>query len=165
VLVGETGWIGFQEYFVIRRAQDQVDEVRFTGSESASPAPEVVESIRRADHVVIAPSNPPLSIWPILSIEGIREAVVSHPKVTAVSPLIGGRALKGPADRVLASLGLPAGNLGVAKSYEGVINRLIVDSGDAGDANLIEDVEVLAFDTKIKEPKDAERLAREILAI
>jgi len=165
LLVNETDWIGFQDYFVIRRAQDQVNKVRFSGENSAAPAPGVVESIRRADHVVIAPSNPPLSIWPILSIEGIREAVVAHPNVTAVSPLIGGRALKGPADRVLASLGLPAGNLGVAKSYHGIINRLVIHSGDAADAALIDDVEILTFNTKIKKPNDAERLAREVLGL
>jgi len=165
VMIGEATWIGFQEYFVVRQNQDVVNDIRFSGGASATPAPGVVESIRQADHVVIAPSNPPLSIWPILAIGELRDAVASHPNVTAISPLIGGKAVKGPADRVMASLGLPPGNVGVAKAYVDVANRLVIDSADRDDLGKIEGVEVVATDTKIKEPEHAERLAREIVEL
>jgi len=165
LMVGEANWISFQEYFVVRKTQDLVSEVRFTGADAASPAPRVIESIHLADHVLIAPSNPPLSIWPILAIEEVRQAVVTHPRVTAISPLIGGKALKGPADRVMGSLGLPLGNFGVAKAYEGVINRLVVDSSDLVDADMIDGVDVISSDTRIGEPEEAMRLAQEILEL
>ena len=93
----------------------------------------------------------------------MRDAVSSHPNVTAISPLIGGKAVKGPADRVMASLGLPPGNAGVAKAYEDVANRLVIDSVDRNDIGKIEGVEVVSTDTNIKEPEHAERLAREIV--
>jgi LPPG:FO 2-phospho-L-lactate transferase len=111
--------------------------LRYTGADTAFPAPGVLESIREAAFVVIAPSNPPLSIWPILAVPGVREAVRHHPSVVAISPLFRGKALKGPADRVMASLGLPPGNAGVLAAYEGLISDLIIDSGDAGDAAVL----------------------------
>jgi len=165
VMIAEENWISFQEYFVIRQNRDLVMDIRFSGAGSAAAAPGVVESIQQADHVVIAPSNPPLSIWPILAIEEIRSAVVSHSNVTAVSPLIGGKTLKGPADRVMASLGLPNGNAGVAKAYEHLVNRLMIDSVDRIDVDKIESVEAVSTDIRIKEPEDAERLAREIVGL
>lgn len=163
IMIAGAVWIGFQEYFVIRRNQDEVKAIRFAGEDTAIPAPGVLDSIHQADLVVIAPSNPPLSVWPILAISEVRKAVASHPNVTAISPLIGGKALKGPADRVMASLGLPPGNLGVAAAYEDVLNRLIVDSVDRDDTARIENVEVISTDIRIKEPKDAQRLAGEIV--
>ncbi len=114
------GWLTFQEYFVKRRHRDEVVELRFEGAADARPAPGVLEAIRDADRLIIGPSNPPLSIWPILAIEEVRSAVADHPSVTAISPLIGGKTVKGPADRVLASLGFPPGNRGVAADYEGL---------------------------------------------
>jgi len=165
IMIDKANWIGFQEYFVIRQNQDLVKAIRFTGQDSASPAPGVIESIQQADHVVIAPSNPPLSIWPILAVEDVRSAVAAHRNVTAVSPLIGGKALKGPADRVMASLGLPPGNLGVAEAYQDVVDRLIIDSDDRDDVARIEGIEVLPTDIRIKEPGHAERLAREIVGL
>ena len=87
----------------------------------------MLEAISGADLVVIAPSNPPLSIWPILAVPGVRAAVAGADRVVAVSPLFGGKALKGPADRVMASLGLPAGNAGVLAAYEGLLTDLVVD--------------------------------------
>jgi LPPG:FO 2-phospho-L-lactate transferase len=87
----DDGWVSFQEYFVGRGHRDEVLELRFEGSDEARPAPGVVESIDTSDRVVIGPSNPPLSIWPVLAVEAVRDAVKRHPNVAAVSPLIGGR--------------------------------------------------------------------------
>jgi LPPG:FO 2-phospho-L-lactate transferase len=139
-----------------------VHELRFDGAEAASPAPGVLEAIAGADRVIIGPSNPPMSIWPILAVPGIRDAVASHDDVTAVSPLIGGKTIKGPADRVLMSIGLPPGNAGVAASYEGVIRRLVVDSADAEEADALA-IPVVVTDTLIKEGLAGERLARELV--
>jgi LPPG:FO 2-phospho-L-lactate transferase len=156
--------LGFQEYFVIRQTRDTVSTVTFTGS--PRPAPGVIEAITAADLVLIAPSNPPLSIWPILSVAGIRHAVSAHPNVTAVSPLIGGKALKGPADRVMASLGLPPGNAGILAAYEGLVDHLIVDVSDADDvASLAGAVSIRAADTRIADPVAAKRFCREVLGL
>jgi LPPG:FO 2-phospho-L-lactate transferase len=158
------GWISFQEYFVARRYRDEVLELRFDGAKDARPAPGVLESIASADTVLIAPSNPPLSIWPILAIPGIRQAVIDHPKVIAVSPLIGGKTVKGPAARVLASLGLPSGNLGIERAYDGLIDKLVIDRTDEGEIGLRDGLSVVATDTLMTDAKAAKRLAMEALA-
>lgn len=163
VEVAGGGWISFQEYFVDRRHRDEVINLRFSGADDARAAPGVVESIEQADTVVIAPSNPPLSIWPMLAIEPLREVVANHPRVIAVSPLIGGTTVKGPADRVMISLGLPPGNQGVADAYEGLLNLLIIHSEDAGEP--LDGVEIMATDTMIGDRASGERLAREILGL
>lgn len=162
VYVEGEGWLSFQDYFVIRGNRDTVTEIRFSGADHASASPGVVEAIAAADMVVVAPSNPPLSIWPILAIDLIRSAVSEHPKVVAVSPLFDGKALKGPTDRVMRSLGLPPGNQGVAAAYAGVIDELVVDVGDAGDAGLI-DIPTRTLDTRIGDPDAAGRFARRLL--
>jgi LPPG:FO 2-phospho-L-lactate transferase len=158
-------WLTFQEYFVLRQHRDEVVELRFGGANQSRPAPGVIDSIGEADVVIVAPSNPPLSIWPILAVPGLREAVASHPRVIAISPLFGGRALKGPADRVMGTLGLPAGNLGVVRAYEGLLDVLVIDKGDAADAALIEGISVVVDDTLIKEPSASARLGRAILGL
>lgn len=159
------GWLTFQEYFVKRGHRDEVVEVHFEGAEDARPAPGVLEAIRVADRLIIGPSNPPLSIWPILAIEEMREAVAAHPSVTAVSPLIGGKTVKGPADRVMASLGLPPGNPGVAAAYEGLLHRLVIDTSDRDDASSMGDIDVHVTPTLIKEPEAATRLATELVGL
>lgn len=159
------GWLTFQEYFVTRRHEDEVVELRFEGADDAGPAPGVLEAIRDADMVVVGPSNPPLSIWPILAIEEIRSAVAGHPSVTAISPLIGGKTVKGPADRVMAGLGLPAGNRGVAAAYEGLLHRLVIDTSDRDDASSMGDIDVHVTPTLIKEPEAATRLAAELVGL
>lgn len=158
------GWISFQEYFVTRRFADEVLEVAYEGAGEARPAPGVIEALEDADIVVVAPSNPPLSIWPMTAIPEFREVLARHASVTAVSPLIGGKTVKGPADRVMAALGLPEGNRGVAAAYEGMIDRLVIDGSDGDDAGSLGDIEVMITDTLIKEPEAATRLAREIVA-
>lgn len=163
VRIDDDEWITFQEYFVVRKTQDEVLELRYAGAEDSRPAPGVLEAIEAAELVVIAPSNPPLSIWPVLATESIAEAVRAHPRVIAVSPLIDGKPVKGPADRVMASLGLPAGNRGVARAYEGLIDTLVIDSKDAEDTGSPVGLKVMATDTLIKEPAAGVRLAREIV--
>lgn len=159
----DAGWITFQEYFVDRRYRDDVLELRFDGCETASPAPGVVEAIGRSDRVIIGPSNPPLSIWPIMAIPGIREAVAEHPDVTAVSPLIGGKTVKGPAARVMRSLGLPGGNAGVVAAYEGLVDRLVIDHADEATADSLEVPEIVITDTLIQQKDQGVRLARELV--
>lgn len=159
-------WLAFQEYFVMRGQRDEVAQVRFEGAEEAAPARGVLEAISGADLVVIAPSNPPLSIWPILAVPGVRAAVAGADRVVAVSPLFGGRALKGPADRVMASLGLPAGNSGVLAAYEDLLTDLVVDRADATDVDALSGaVAVHPADTRIAERDAAARLATVIMGL
>jgi LPPG:FO 2-phospho-L-lactate transferase len=158
-------WLPFQDYFVIRRHEDEVSAVDYDGAESAKPAPGVVEAVSDADLVVIAPSNPPLSIWPILAVTEIRDAVAAASRVVAVSPLFGGKALKGPADRVMSSLGLPPGTAGVLQAYRGLLDDLIVDLEDIKDAGGAAGVRIHALDTRIAEPGAAARFAAEVLAL
>ncbi|MBU1493967.1 MAG: 2-phospho-L-lactate transferase [Actinobacteria bacterium] len=151
--------LSFQDYFVLRGHRDQVAALHYRGAAEAAPAPGVMSAITGADLVVIAPSNPPLSIWPILAVAGIRKAV-SDARVAAVSPLFGGRALKGPADRVMAALGLPPGNAGVLAAYEGLLDLLVVDRQDADDIALsTPETRVVAADTRIGDPAAAARFA------
>ncbi|MGH8945196.1 MAG: 2-phospho-L-lactate transferase [Acidimicrobiia bacterium] len=160
--IGEGMTLTFQEYFVYRGAADPVVSLSFQGAENAKPAPAVIDAITDSDLVVIGPSNPPLSIWPILAVPGLRDAVEEHPRVVAVSPLIGKRAIKGPLVEVMSSLGLPEGNLGVARAYQGLLNGLVVDSGD--DPWTSEGIELLSTPILIREPEQARRLAQEIVS-
>jgi LPPG:FO 2-phospho-L-lactate transferase len=123
------GSFPFQEWFVARGHRDEVDAVRFEGN--AAPAPGVIEAIEGADAILVAPSNPYVSIWPILAVGGIREALQRRrvPAV-AVSPLVGGRAIKGPADRMLARMAGGTTPEHVAGCYTGLIDALVVDESD-----------------------------------
>ncbi|HET9416798.1 MAG TPA: 2-phospho-L-lactate transferase, partial [Candidatus Limnocylindria bacterium] len=131
----DEGPMEFQEYFVHRRQEPEVRAVRFDGD--ARPTTVVLEAIADADLVVIGPSNPIVSIGPILALPGIREAVADSATV-AVSPIIAGRALKGPADRMLASLGHESSAVGVARIYDGLVHRFVIDEADASLAATIE---------------------------
>jgi len=126
------GAFPFQEWFVGRQHRDEVDGVRFEGAEEARPAPGVLEALAEADLIAIAPSNPFVSIGPILAVAGIREALEqrSVPAV-AVSPLIAGKAVRGPADRMLARLAGGTGPAQVTDCYKGLIDALVIDQADA----------------------------------
>jgi len=150
---------------VLRGHADEVARIEYDGAAAAKPAPGVGEAIAEADMVVIAPSNPPLSIWPILAVAEIREAVAAARRVIAVSPLFGGKALKGPADRVMASLGLPPGTTGILAAYRGLIGELVVDLGDAADAGEVDGVRIHALDTRIAGRDAAARFATEVMAL
>ena len=135
----EAGELAFQDYFVRRRAADRVHSLRFEGGEAARPAPLVSEALTSADVIVIAPSNPFLSIDPLLSVRGTRELVASNKfKVAAVSPIIGGQAVKGPAADILRSLGHDVSALGVARIYAKLADVFILDEADASLAAGIE---------------------------
>ena len=137
------GEIAFQEYFVRLQHGVPVSSVRFDGAEDASPAPGVIEAIESSDHVLVAPSNPVVSIDPVLAVPGVREALAARREsVVAVSPIIGGKALKGPADRLLVELGRDASALAVAEWYREVIGVLVIDEVDAELAPAIEAVGV-----------------------
>ncbi len=127
------GELSFEEYFVQRRFKDEVLAVRFAGVETALPAPGLLESLASAEVVILAPSNPVTSIGPILAVAGIRQALreTSAP-VVAISPIVGGAAVSGPAGTLMAAQGLPVSAAGVAQAYADFLDILIVDSGDAG---------------------------------
>jgi LPPG:FO 2-phospho-L-lactate transferase len=139
VTVAGEGEIGFQEYFVERRHDVTVTAIRFDGVEQARPAPGVLEAIRDARRVVIAPSNPLVSIDPVLAVPGVRAAVEARRADTvAVSPIVAGAALKGPADRLLRDLGHDASVVGVARLYAPVVGTLVIDDADAAHADAVE---------------------------
>ncbi len=144
-------WLEFQEYFVDRGHADEVQAVAYHGSVEAVPAPGVIEAIASADTLVLAPSNPPLSIWPILAVEGVTDAVREHDNTVAVSPLFGGAPLKGPADAVMRGIGLSPGTRGILEAYAGYITQLFIDEQDRADISLGPefDVTVIAADTRL----------------
>lgn len=163
--VPNEGWMPFQTYFVDRQHRALVDDVRFVGANDASPAPGVLDAFGAADVIVIGPSNPPLSIWPILAIDGIADAIASTQRVIGVSPLFGGRPLKGPADTVMEGLGLPPGTRGVAAAYDGLLDELVIDVADEQDIDLgIAEVELRPLPTRMASVEDAAELAEKMLA-
>ena len=155
--------IGFQEYFV-RLAHDvAISDVRFSGAEQARPAPGVGDAIAEADVVVIAPSNPVVSIGPILAVPGVREALAARrERNVAVSPIIAGAALKGPADRMLRELGEESSVVGVARRYRDLAAALVIDTADAELAPEVEAVGVrpVVAPTIMSSPRAAAELAR-----
>jgi LPPG:FO 2-phospho-L-lactate transferase len=167
----DDGWLEFQDYFVGRHQEPDVHEVRFRGAESAAAAPGVLDAIDTAAAIIIAPSNPIVSVAPILAIGEIRKAVdlarARGTRVVAVSGIIGGKALKGPADRMLASLGHESSALGVARNYASLATDFIVDTVDADSAPAIEALGLRAHvsDTVMTDDAARARLAGECLAI
>jgi LPPG:FO 2-phospho-L-lactate transferase len=130
VVVGE-GEIGFQDYFVGRAHSVPVDDVRFAGAEKADPGPQVLDVIRNAEVVVVCPSNPMVSIGPILAVPGIADALARRRQSTvAVSPIIAGQALKGPAARLMLELGHEPSVVGVARLYAPFVSTLVIDEAD-----------------------------------
>jgi LPPG:FO 2-phospho-L-lactate transferase len=160
-LAADGRWLDFQTYFVLRRHADRIDDIRFVGADRAVPAPGVLDAIGAADRLVIGPSNPVLSIWPILAVTGIEQAIRAHGRVVAVSPLIGGRAVKGPAADVMDALGYETGPRGVVAAYRGLVTDLVVEPGDQVALN---GVAVHTTDTMIPSLAESKRLAEEILS-
>ena len=158
------GSFEFQVWFVARGHRDEVDGVRYVGADVASPAPGTVEAIRGADLILFAPSNPYVSIGPILAVDGIETAIRerSVPSV-AVSPLIGGRAVKGPADRMLARLAGGTSPAHVASCYGDLIDVLVVDEADAQDVENLAVKPVIAK-TLMSDAQARRRLAEAVLA-
>jgi len=128
-----SGWLSFQEYFVREQCKPEVLELAYEGIEAAKPTEAALAAIANADLIVLAPSNPLVSIAPILEVPGLRAAVqAAKAKVVAVSPLIAGKVVKGPADRMMKALGLRADALGVADYYKGVVDYMVIDTLDMG---------------------------------
>ena len=137
----DEGEIGFQDYFVRRRHEVAVSAVRVAGSKQAQPAPGLIDALGRARLIVIAPSNPIVSIGPVLEVPGVHQAVAARrDHVVAVSPIVGGAALKGPADRLMRELGHECSVVGVARLYRDVAATLVIDETDAHLANDVESV-------------------------
>ena len=132
------GWMEFQPWFVGAQAKPEVLEVEFVGAQSARVSAEVTEAILSAELIVIAPSNPLISIAPILAVNGVREAIASARtrgvQVIGVSPIVAGKAIKGPADRMLRAAGLPSSPVGVARALPGLFDTLLVEESDLTDA-------------------------------
>ena len=166
VLDTPDGPLEFQEYFVRRRQRDEVLGMRLQGVGNARPTEAVLRALAGADLVVLCPSNPVVSIGPILAVPGMREALASSsvPKI-AVSPIVGGRALKGPADRMLASLGHEVSTVGVSRMYEGLVSGMVIDGVDEGERLGIEalGMRVLVTAVIMRDEPDRVRLAREVL--
>jgi LPPG:FO 2-phospho-L-lactate transferase len=166
----DDGWLEFQEYFVHRRQEPAVHEVRFSGIERAEATARVRGELGFADAIVIAPSNPVVSVGPILGVLGMAELLAAARRggtpIVAVSPIVGGKALKGPADRMLASLGHESSALGVARIYAGQATAFVLDTVDAGLAPAIEELglRTLVTDTIMTDDAARIRLAREVLA-
>jgi LPPG:FO 2-phospho-L-lactate transferase len=159
--------ISFQEYFVQRHHSVPISNVRFEGAEDSEPAPRVLDAIESADLIVIAPSNPLVSIAPVLAVPGIRDALVRRRKnVIAVSPIIAGAALKGPADRMLAELGHDASVLGVAALYNEFVSTLVIDTADDSLKSAVESfgLNCIVTETIMSKPGVSESLARTVLS-
>jgi LPPG:FO 2-phospho-L-lactate transferase len=165
--VTEQGRLSFQEYFVRHHHDVVVRAIDFVGTDEAHATPEVLRSLREASRLVIAPSNPLISIDPILQIPGVREIVRERrDDVVAVSPLIGGQALKGPAARLLGELGHEISTVGVVDFYEGLVGTWIIDEADAPLAEQVRQrgVRVEVTTTIMAESANAERLAKVVLS-
>jgi LPPG:FO 2-phospho-L-lactate transferase len=165
----DDGWLPFQDYFVRLRQAPTVHEIRFRGIDNARPSGEVRAAIQAAEAIVVCPSNPFVSIGPILALPGIREAIAARRaagvRVVAVSPIVAGRALKGPADRMLRSLGHDPSALGVARLYAGIADVLVVDDADAGLAPAIRSagIEPLVAETVMTDDASRTRLAATVV--
>jgi LPPG:FO 2-phospho-L-lactate transferase len=163
----DAGWMHFEEYYVRRGCRDEVRSVQFRGADNAHPAPGVLEALTDADLVIVAPSNPIVSIGTILAVPGIREKLRQRDKpVVAISPIVGGSPLKGPADRLMAHYGVQVSPKGVAKLYEDFLDMLILDNADkeliGGVASM--GIEAIATNTIMKTMEDRIRLAEFTLA-
>lgn len=158
------GTFSFQTWFVGRGHRDEVDAVHFEGADGARPAPGVLEALAAAELIVIAPSNPYVSIAPIVAVGAIREAIEARRvPCVAVSPLIGGRAVKGPADRMLARLAGGTRPADVASTYAGLIDALVLDEADADDLGGLAGVRPVVAKTLMVDGDARRRLAEAVL--
>jgi LPPG:FO 2-phospho-L-lactate transferase len=168
IIDSNEGPLHFQEYLVKRRAEPVVKGIRFAGIESALPAPGVLEAIRDADRILVCPSNPLISIGPILAVPGIRDELRAHKqKVFAVCPIVGGKSLKGPSDKMLAQLGHDPTALGVAKLYADFTGTFIIDLADKSQSAAISalGMKVVVIPTVMKTRTQKRRLARALLQL
>jgi len=159
--------LGFQEWWVGRQARDPVRRVRFEGVERARPAPGVLEAIAAASGIVLCPSNPVVSIAPILAVPGVRDAIQAAPcRVVAVTPIVGGAPVRGMADRLLPAWGVEVSARGVAGLYAGLADAFVLDTVDAGQAGDVRGLglEPVVVPTLMRTVEDAAALAKAALA-
>ncbi len=163
-----SGVLEFQEYFVKRKFADKVEDVSYEGASHAAPAEGVLPALKRSDAIILCPSNPILSIGPILAIPGIREALAkAGGKIVGISPIVGGKALKGPLDRMMGTLGLEVSPYGVAQLYKGVLEGFVIDELDRGFSSKILGLgmKVTVTQTVMNSPEAKERLAQETIKL
>jgi len=166
IVLTDEGELPFQEYFVHRRCEPRVRGFRFQGVDEAHPAPGMIAAIREADLVVICPSNPWVSIDPILALPNIRSEIGSRP-VVAVSPIIGGKAVKGPVVKMYAELGIQPSALAVATHYQDILGGFVFDIHDK---NLMSEVRslnvsIMNVDTMMNSPTQQKRLAQDVVKL
>ena len=166
-IIGPDGEIPFQDYMVKLRTDVEVRGVEFAGAEKAAPAPGVLAALRDAKAVILAPSNPIVSIGPILAVPGLRDAL-AHSRATrvAISPIIAGEVVKGPAAKMLQTLGHEVSAVGVARIYQGLVDLMVIDEQDAGLAPAVEalGMRCLVTDTIMSSDEKKAALARTIVA-
>jgi LPPG:FO 2-phospho-L-lactate transferase len=155
--------IHFQEYFVKRHAMDEVVDVKFEGVNEAQPGPNVINSILNSDAIIICPSNPIVSIGTILSVKGVKQALKeTSAKIVAISPIVGGKTIKGPADKMMQGMGLEASAFGVAELYKDFLNSIVIDQIDETEKTRIEElgINVIVTNTIMRTLEDKIQLAR-----
>ena len=165
-ITGPAGELPFQDYMVRLRTEVDVHGIRFAGADTAKPAPGVIEAIRDAETVILAPSNPLVSIGPILAVPGVRDALAaSKARRAAVSPIIAGQVVKGPAAKMMTTLGHEVSALGVARIYAGLIDLMVIDDLDSALAPAIEALGMRCFvtDTMMTSTERKAELARDVL--
>jgi len=167
-IVTDKGIFHFQEYLVKRQAKDNVINVLFEGSREAKPAPGVIDSILKARLVVVSPSNPIVSIGTILSVNNVRDALrKTKAKVVAISPIVGGAPVKGPADKLMKGLGLEVSTYSVARLYHDFLDAFIIDHADRNEKKRIEQLglQVIVTNTIMKTQEDKVKLAETVLRL
>jgi LPPG:FO 2-phospho-L-lactate transferase len=168
IIVSDEGELHFQEYLVKRRAQPRVRGIRFEGIERARPAPAVAEAILQAEAVILCPSNPLISIGPILAVPGIKDLIKeTKAPIVAISPIVGGASLKGPSDRMMADLGMEVSAEEVSRIYAGLIDAYIIDHADQAAKPQIEraGMKVFVTETVMKDADKKLELARFTLSV
>jgi LPPG:FO 2-phospho-L-lactate transferase len=156
------GWRGLQEFLIVDGSAPEIEGVEVQGLPQARPTPEVLEALSAADTIIVGPSNPVISIGPILAVPGMREAIAaSGVPVLAVSPFVAGRALKGPTEKFMAALGRPSTAAGVASLYEGVIQAMVVDADDPDPGP--DDVQVFSCPTLMEGREGRREVAERVL--
>jgi len=156
------GWRGLQEFLIVDRSEPEIQGVEVQGIHDATPTPQVLEAVAAAEAIVVGPSNPVISIGPILAVPGLREAVAaSGAPVLAVSPFVAGHAVKGPTEKFMAALARPSTAVGVASLYEGVIQAMVVDVNDPDDGP--EDIQVFLCPTLMEGREGRREVAERVL--
>lgn len=168
VVLSDEGQLPFQTYFVRRRCEPVVRGLRFDGADSARPSPGFSEALDGASALVFGPSNPWLSVEPILAVQGVKERVkkFAGPRV-AISPIVAGRALKGPAAKIMSELGYDVASAGIARFYQGLCDTLVIDESDEGEVAAVESygMKPVVFPTVMRSLEDKIALARRVSSL